>query len=290
MSIPRWRKTEERVAPEDLKEKVLDANRRFHEELVSSGSYADQPFLNDNNRARVRRIVEKLAREAGNEALLDIGCGTGFILGIAHGCFQRLAGIDISRKLLDQISIPSIDLRVAQVENIPFPDGSFNVIIMHGVLHHLYEMGTPFKEICRCLKPGGILYSDESPNAYCMRALRGMDLSDPRFSKLLREAAVSVQQDVEVYEKKYKLQPEVVRMAMYRDKVLGGIKEEEVREALLEAGFSTIDYQYRWFLGQGKYFGTGFDEESCRVEEYLRSLLPLTRSVFKYISFTARKG
>jgi hypothetical protein len=27
-----------RMAPEDLKEKVLDANRRFHEELVFSGS------------------------------------------------------------------------------------------------------------------------------------------------------------------------------------------------------------------------------------------------------------
>jgi hypothetical protein len=106
---------------------------------------------------------------------------------------------------------------------------------MHGVLHHLYEMEIPFKEICRCLKPGGILYSDESPNAYCLRTLRVIDTSDPGFSKLLREAAVLVQQDVKIYEKKYNLHPDVVRMAMYQDKVLGGIKEEEV--GLAEVGF-----------------------------------------------------
>jgi len=278
------------MASEDLKEQVLEANRRFHEELASRGLYSDQPFLNDMNRSRVRRIVGRLAQEAGNDSLLDIGCGTGFILGIAHDCFHRLAGIDISRQMLDQISIPGIDLRVAQVENIPFPDGSFNVITMHSVLHHLYEMETPFREIYRCLTSGGIFYADESPNAYCLRTLHGIDTFTPGLSHLLKEAAVSVQNDVVVYENKYKVNPDMVRMAMYRDKVLGGIEEEEVRKALLEAGFSTIDYQYRWFLGQGKYFGTGFDEESCRVEEYLRSLLPLTRPVFKYISFTARKG
>jgi len=278
------------MSSEDLKRKVLDANRRFHEELVSRGLYSRQPFLNDSNRERVRRIIQRLAREAGNEAILDVGCGTGFILSIANGYFNNLAGVDISNEMLKQVSIPGTDLRVAQVENLPFPDDRFNVVTLHGVLHHLFEMEAPFREIYRCLKPGGIFYADESPNAYCLRTLHGVDISDVALSPFLREAAASIQRDVEVYEKIYQLDPEVVRMAMYRDKVLGGIAEEEVREGLKMAGFSVVDYQYRWFLGQGKCFGTGYDEASNRVEEYLRSLLPLTRPLFKYISFTARKG
>ncbi len=270
--------------------KILEANRRFHEELVTRGAYADQPFLNDANRARVGRILERLSGEAGNDALLDVGCGTGFILGISEGIFRRLAGVDLSAKMLEQVRLPGVELRVALAESLPFPDGSFNVITLHGVLHHLYRMEEPFREIHRCLKRGGVFYADESPNAYCLRTLRGIDTSDAALSTLLKEAAASVQGDVAAYENKYKMDPDIVRMAMYRDKILGGIVEEEVRKELGNAGFSKVDYRYRWFLGQGKVFGSGYDDESLRTDEYLRSLLPLTRSLFKYISFTARKG
>lgn len=278
------------MSTEEIKGKILDANRRFHEELVTRGLYSKQPFLNDSNRARVRRNLQRLAREAGNEAILDIGCGTGFILSIAYGYFHHVAGVDISAEMMGKVPVPGIDLKVAQAENLPFPDDRFNVITLHGVLHHLFEMEAPFREIYRCLKPGGIFYTDESPNAYCLRILHRLDTSDVALSPFLREAAESVQRDVAFYEDEYKMDPEIVRMAMYRDKMLGGIAEEEVRQGLGTAGFSVVDYQYRWFLGQGKYFGTGFDEESNREEEYLRSLLPITRPLFKYISFTARKG
>jgi len=64
---------------------------------------------------------------------------------------------------------PRIDLKVAQAENLPFSDDRFNVIHVARVLHHLFEMEAPFREIYRCLKPGGIFYADESPNAYCLR-------------------------------------------------------------------------------------------------------------------------
>jgi len=278
------------MSTEEIKRKILDANRRFHEELVTRGLYSKQPFLNDSNRARVRRNLQRLARDAGNEAILDIGCGTGFILSIAYGYFHHVAGVDISSEMMGKVPVPGIDLKVAQAENLPFPDDRFNVITLHGVLHHLFEMEAPFREIYRCLKPGGIFYADESPNAYCLRILHCLDTSDVALSPFLREAAESVQGDVAFYEDEYKMDPDIVRMAMYRDKVLGGIAEEEVRQGLGTAGFSMVDYQYRWFLGQGKYFGTGFDEESNREEEYLRSLLPITRPLFKYISFTARKG
>ena len=159
------------MSSEDIKRKDLDANRRFHEELVTRGLYSKQPFLNDSNRARVRRNLQRLAREAGNEAILDVGCGTGFILSIAYGYFNHVDGVDISVEMMKQVPIPGIDLIVAQVENLPFPDDRFNVITMHGVLHHLFEMEEPFGEIYRCLKPGGIFYADESPNAYCLRNL-----------------------------------------------------------------------------------------------------------------------
>jgi SAM-dependent methyltransferase len=278
------------VAPDDLKEQVLDANRRFHDELASRGLYSKQPFLNEKNRERVRWIVERLAHEAGDEALLDVGCGTGFILEIARGRFRRLAGIDISRKMLDSVPVPEADLHVAQVEDLPFPDGSFNVITMHSVLHHLCDMDAPFREIFRCLKSGGVFYADESPNAYCLRALNGINAMGEGISPLLREAALSVQKDVSVYEAEYGLDPDLVRTAMYRDKILGGLEEGEVRKALTEAGFVSIDYRYRWYLGQGRTFGDGFDEGSLQMEEYLRSLLPLTRSILKYVSFTATKG
>jgi arsenite methyltransferase len=110
----------------------------------------------------------------GDERVLDVGCGLGVML---IGAARRLttgtaAGIDIwqtqdlsgnnpdaarenARRegVADRVTIKTADMR-----QIPFPDGHFDVIVSNGAIHNLYkakERETALREIARVLKPGG---------------------------------------------------------------------------------------------------------------------------------------
>ena len=48
-----------------------------------------------------------------------------------------------------------VDGRVADAEQIPYDDATFDVVVGHAVLHHIPDLDTAFAEILRVLKPGG---------------------------------------------------------------------------------------------------------------------------------------
>jgi SAM-dependent methyltransferase len=45
--------------------------------------------------------------------------------------------------------------RVADAEQLPYPDDAFDLVIGHAVLHHIPDVGLAFREVLRVLKPGG---------------------------------------------------------------------------------------------------------------------------------------
>jgi SAM-dependent methyltransferase len=97
-------------------------------------------------------------RNHAGERVLEIGCGTGSdLLQFAkHGAVAT--GIDITPEHLRLARERAGNL--AQVlpgdgANIPFPDGSFDYVYSHGVLHHLDQPRRMVDEIFRVLRPGG---------------------------------------------------------------------------------------------------------------------------------------
>ena len=104
-----------------------------------------------NVRVRCERIEKfNIDREC---LILDYGCGDGLDL----LCFQKLGykrvvGIDISTGLLHEALASTV--LVADCHRTPFADGTFDVVYVNSVLHHLtFEMAVT--EIRRILKPGG---------------------------------------------------------------------------------------------------------------------------------------
>ncbi|CAN5644260.1 hypothetical protein BH11BAC3_BH11BAC3_33970 [soil metagenome] len=101
-----------------------------------------------------------------NEIVLDAGCGNGrnlhwFLLNHLD-CF----GVDQSSEAISELSLqyPSLDVdrwKVAEVEEMPYMDETFDHVICSAVLHfakskeHFYKMLT---EIVRVLKPDGSLF------------------------------------------------------------------------------------------------------------------------------------
>jgi len=101
------------------------------------------------------------------EAVLDLGCGAGFdafIAGQLVGPTGRVAGVDISPEMIavaeaerPESGFPQIEFRVAAVEALPFPDGSFDMALSNGVLNLVPDKPAALREIYRVLRPGGRL-------------------------------------------------------------------------------------------------------------------------------------
>ncbi len=122
-------------------------------------------------RGQVRELRQRtatLARMQPGDAVLDVGCGTGTLaMEVARrvGRACRVAGVDPgtqqiarARRSAARRNLP-IDFQIGVIEQLPFPDQTFDVVLSTLMMHHL---PTPLKrqglaEIARVLKPGGRL-------------------------------------------------------------------------------------------------------------------------------------
>ncbi len=96
---------------------------------------------------------------SGKLRILDCGCGTGsFTSKFLEKGFD-LYGIDISEGSIAhaQNKYPQINFRQGDIENTNFPESSFDVILLSGLLHHFPDFSPVLKECYRVLKKGGII-------------------------------------------------------------------------------------------------------------------------------------
>jgi ubiquinone/menaquinone biosynthesis C-methylase UbiE len=98
------------------------------------------------------------------ELLLDLGTGTGRILELAAGRARRLVGVDTNREMLkcarvrlDNAELINCSVRLADIYNLPFQEGSAGAVIIHQVLHFLDNPKAALMEAVRVLQPGGRL-------------------------------------------------------------------------------------------------------------------------------------
>jgi putative ABC transport system ATP-binding protein len=125
-------------------------------------------FVARGHEREFRQWAAGLARLQPGEAVLDVGCGTGTLALVAKervGDSGRVSGVDPSVKLLAGARRKAvrrglaIEFRVGAIEQLPFPDRSFDVVLNTFVMHHLPDdlKRRGLAEIARVLKPGGRL-------------------------------------------------------------------------------------------------------------------------------------
>jgi arsenite methyltransferase len=131
---------------------------------------------NWQRRTAVRKQILDAIPWRGDEAVLDVGCGSGMLL---NGAAARLEtgsalGIDIwaehggggnldlllkharAENVADRIAFQEVDAR-----QMPFEDASFDVVLSSWAIHHISRSRDDFEavvqEILRVLKPGGTI-------------------------------------------------------------------------------------------------------------------------------------
>jgi ubiquinone/menaquinone biosynthesis C-methylase UbiE len=105
-------------------------------------------------------------------SLLDLGTGTGRMLELFANEIERGLGLDLSldmlafaRTRLDRAGLKHCSVRHGDIYDLALARDSFDVVIIHQVLHFLDDSGRAIREAAHVLRPGGrLLVVDFAPH------------------------------------------------------------------------------------------------------------------------------
>jgi len=115
---------------------------------------------------RTHGAVVDLAALSAGERVLDVGCGTGSLavaLKVSVGPTGSVHGIDASPEMIEVARHNAskagvdVDFQVGLGEAIPFPNGTFDLVVSQLAIHHLQDdlKQSAFGEMHRVLKSDG---------------------------------------------------------------------------------------------------------------------------------------
>jgi len=123
----------------------------------------------DGGSKATNELIE-LCQIGEGKHVLDVGCGTGrtaCLLAKKHDC--TVVGIDISEKMLDWSKERAeegvedkVEFRVADAQDLPFEDNTFDAVICESVLAFVKSKQKAINEYVRVTKTGGYIGLNES--------------------------------------------------------------------------------------------------------------------------------
>lgn len=103
----------------------------------------------------------ELAQVAPGQRAVDVGCGPGALTAqlVARLGAGAVAAIDPSASFVAAIRerFPEVDVRNGVAEELPFPDGGFDVALAQLVVHFMADPVAGLREMRRVTRPGGLV-------------------------------------------------------------------------------------------------------------------------------------
>lgn len=115
---------------------------------------------------RLQTVDFDVLAAAEKGSLLDVGCGSGYLLARGRRRVRRVVGLDLSlealsaaRARLERQGPPrgGADLLLGDAARLPFVGGAFDAVICTETLEHVPDDASVLAELARVLKPGGRL-------------------------------------------------------------------------------------------------------------------------------------
>ncbi|MEI6816422.1 MAG: class I SAM-dependent methyltransferase [Bacteroidota bacterium] len=275
---------------------VIKANIALHSKMSEHYNTCEPHFRPEN----IQKVEAKLVAAINStkaEKLLDLGCGTGFMINIAKKYVKEITGVDVTQAMMDKVDLSGnakITLINHDTGSVSLDFGTFDVITAYSFLHHLYDVHPTFSTAFKALKLGGKFYADLEPNYYFWEKIHQLDRNGKYNPIVKREIEMVTYKDEDI-KKNFGVEKYVFNNAEFGKNIKGGFREEELTEQLHKAGFSNVDFFYHWYIGQGSLIN---NEQYSKEERFkyadvmdvvLQKILPLSKHLFKYIGFVATK-
>lgn len=140
-------------------------NHHIHDLDISRQAPGSPAFFADLEQyhfEKLHHLLTLIPFEASRgKRVLDVGCGAGTDLVRFARAGATVTGVDISAAAVDlarqnfaQQGLAA-DIREADGEHLPFPDGSFDLVFAHGVVQYTPDGAALVRECARVLAPGG---------------------------------------------------------------------------------------------------------------------------------------
>ncbi len=230
--------------PETSAERIKDVNERYHD--VAAADYDSKWGIDfgavgqTQVRAKLRKALGGWPAEPFADAL-EIGAGTGyFSLNLLQaGLIENSTATDISPGMLETLAgnAKRLGVKVRAVatdaEQLPFEDGSFDLVFGHAILHHIPDLGRGFAEFHRVLRPGGTIVFCGEPSRY-----GDLIAAAPKRAALL--AAPLWRRLIGASKRDYDAEPDANGHALEREVDVHAFSPGDLRGHAAKAGFDDI--------------------------------------------------
>jgi ubiquinone/menaquinone biosynthesis C-methylase UbiE len=271
--------------------RVVAANQKVHS-LLAAQYNENEPHFRPENQSKVRGRLQTLANQApSTDRMLDLGCGTGFLLNLAHDLFDRVDGVDATQAMLDRVDLSPGNITVQQgvVESLDFADQTFDAVTAYSFIDHLEDHIAMLREAFRVLKPGGKLYVDLIPNRSFWNAIYSAESTVGRpFDTIVEREIEEIVNHEQKLQDQFGIDPMDWQLTEPAKSGGHGFDADELKEQTDLLGFQS-QVEFEWFLGQAVVMHGESMEAAEVIDRHLHRLLPISNSLFKYLVLTATK-
>lgn len=180
-------------------ERQLESVRNIFDESARSGDRVLAIHFTDGGRGVDPAIydaiygrIDSLVGFGPQDAVLEVGAGSGLLLERVARHVARACGTDISEEILKLMpKTPNVELERMDSDALRYPDASFDKVLLNAVIQLFPDEAYARRclaEMVRVCKPGGFVYIGDVFNAY----LQAEYLAETRRPATLRERLESL--------------------------------------------------------------------------------------------------
>ena len=112
--------------------------------------------------ASALEMIVDAAAPGADDTVLDVACGGGIVVCALAPHVRHATGIDMTPAMLDRArrlaaekGIANVGWQEGDVAALPYPDGTFTIVVSRFAVHHFPDPSAVFAEMVRVCAPGG---------------------------------------------------------------------------------------------------------------------------------------